>query len=220
MLKMQEAVFLYDMLNNKHAQLKNTAVEVDHMIKSSRQAGATAVAVATVAAKNETANNGTYADKTYADKRNTDGTLIDREDTGSNSVSVKQDYTTAQDFEPIHPQRVVTKEKSPVRQADTEKERTVKNRENQSTTGKMNSAKEQSDLQQIQTAAKQVPIKINKRKNGAVEITFDTDQTKSGNNNEKILNLHKAGKSNMAIAKELGLGIGEVKLVIDLFEGI
>ena len=40
------------------------------------------------------------------------------------------------------------------------------------------------------------------------------------NNNERILELHRAGKSNMAIAKELGLGIGEVKLVIDLFEGI
>ena len=40
------------------------------------------------------------------------------------------------------------------------------------------------------------------------------------NNNDRILELHKAGKSNMAIAKELGLGIGEVKLVIDLFEGI
>ena len=40
------------------------------------------------------------------------------------------------------------------------------------------------------------------------------------NSNDRILELHKAGKSNMAIAKELGLGIGEVKLVIDLFEGI
>ena len=40
------------------------------------------------------------------------------------------------------------------------------------------------------------------------------------NNNEKILQLHKQGKSNVAIAKELSLGVGEVKLVIDLFEGI
>ncbi|MDD2972135.1 MAG: DUF6115 domain-containing protein [Lachnospiraceae bacterium] len=40
------------------------------------------------------------------------------------------------------------------------------------------------------------------------------------NNNEKILELHKSGKSKMAIAKELGLGVGEVKLVIDLFEGM
>lgn len=41
---------------------------------------------------------------------------------------------------------------------------------------------------------------------------------KSSNNNEKILRLHKLGKSNTAIAKELGLGIGEVKLVIGLYE--
>ena len=41
-----------------------------------------------------------------------------------------------------------------------------------------------------------------------------------GNNNEKILALHKKGKSNIAIAKELGLGVGEVKLVLDLFKGM
>ncbi len=40
-----------------------------------------------------------------------------------------------------------------------------------------------------------------------------------GNSNERILKLHEMGKSNMAIARELGLGLGEVKLVIDLYEG-
>lgn len=53
-----------------------------------------------------------------------------------------------------------------------------------------------------------------------VGIAFGTAGENGKNNNEKILALHKEGKSNMAIAKELGLGIGEVKLVIDLFEGI
>jgi hypothetical protein len=43
-------------------------------------------------------------------------------------------------------------------------------------------------------------------------------EEKSKNSNEKILGLHKEGKSQTAIAKELGLGVGEVKLVIDLFE--
>lgn len=38
------------------------------------------------------------------------------------------------------------------------------------------------------------------------------------NNNNTILRLHKLGMSQTAIAKELGLGVGEVKLVIDLFE--
>ena len=51
-----------------------------------------------------------------------------------------------------------------------------------------------------------------------VDIQFAKDNGR--NSNERILDLHKAGKSNMAIAKELGLGLGEVKLVIDLLEGV
>ena len=39
------------------------------------------------------------------------------------------------------------------------------------------------------------------------------------NNNDRILSLHKQGVSNVDIAKELGLGVGEVKLVISLFKG-
>lgn len=53
--------------------------------------------------------------------------------------------------------------------------------------------------------------------------TFPKDTEAGGtgeetNNNEKILEMHRQGKSNVAIAKELGLGVGEVNLVIDLFE--
>ncbi len=51
------------------------------------------------------------------------------------------------------------------------------------------------------------------------ELSFNVHSPGSRNSNDRILELHKAGKSNMAIAKELGLGIGEVKLVIDLFKG-
>ena len=50
-----------------------------------------------------------------------------------------------------------------------------------------------------------------------IEIQFDSESN-MGSNKEKILTLHQEGKSNMAIAKSLGLGIGEVKLIIDLFE--
>ena len=38
------------------------------------------------------------------------------------------------------------------------------------------------------------------------------------NNNDKIIELHKKGRTNVEIAKELNLGVGEVTLVIDLFE--
>lgn len=39
------------------------------------------------------------------------------------------------------------------------------------------------------------------------------------NKNDKILELHRQGRSDVTIAKQLDLGVGEVKLVIDLFEG-
>lgn len=52
-----------------------------------------------------------------------------------------------------------------------------------------------------------------------VSIQFAEEDMSERNQNEYILELKKAGKSNVAIAKELGLGVGEVKLVIDLFEG-
>lgn len=53
-----------------------------------------------------------------------------------------------------------------------------------------------------------------------VAIQFSKNSTMGQNSNDRILQLHKDGKSNMVIAKELGLGIGEVKLVIDLFKGV
>lgn len=40
-----------------------------------------------------------------------------------------------------------------------------------------------------------------------------------GNHNQRILELYKQGKSYVEIARELGLGLGEVKLVIELFRG-
>ena len=50
-----------------------------------------------------------------------------------------------------------------------------------------------------------------------VELHFDKDNDSRKNSNEIIRKMHEEGKSNMAIAKELNLGVGEVKLVIDLF---
>lgn len=51
------------------------------------------------------------------------------------------------------------------------------------------------------------------------ELGFMGDTAEEGqNNNEKILEMHRQGKSTVAIAKELGLGVGEVKLVIDLYK--
>lgn len=131
----EEAVFLYDMLNNKHAQVKNTAAELNQVMKQSKQAQNTA----------------------KANKANDE-----KEEKEVKEVKEEKSVLPSPEFEPIS-----------------------------------------------------LPKDEN---SNSVEIMFATDANES-NSNDQILEMHKAGKSNMAIARELGLGIGEVKLVIDLFEG-
>lgn len=97
---------------------------------------------------------------------------------------------------------------------------------------------ERLDLNEVQEAPKQDNLQEADSKNVAVKngalsqkmesetgldavkdwnfITVDKDT--ETNNNEQILNLYKQGKSTIAIARELGLGVGEVKLVIDLYK--
>lgn len=49
-------------------------------------------------------------------------------------------------------------------------------------------------------------------------VAIKAGNPNSKNNNQKILDLYEIGKSNVEIAKKLGLGIGEVRLVIDLYK--
>lgn len=78
---------------------------------------------------------------------------------------------------------------------------------------------------QESVVVKEVPKTVRKgtaAKKQSVEHTVERSTRTSGgikNNNQLILGMHRDGKSNIEIAKELGLGLGEVKLVIDLFEG-
>ena len=126
----EEAMFLYDMLNSKHANIKDTVSKMDKAVK---------------AAENKTAENKTVEDKAAADK--TAGTVAEE------------------------------------KKADT-----------------------------LQTESLIQP-------ENSPQIGFMGETVQEGqNNNEKILGMHRQGKSTVAIAKELGLGVGEVKLVIDLYK--
>ena len=125
----QEVMFLYDMLNDKHTSLKNTASEVEKTTKE---------------AKNIT------------------------EEAQRASKEVKEATRNAEKvfpvFQPLQPEKI-----TPIEEVTEPEE----------------------------------------------DVTLEENT----NNNEKILALHKLGKSKVDIAKELGLGVGEVSLVIDLFKG-
>ena len=80
---------------------------------------------------------------------------------------------------------------------------------------------EESEESGRRTRTRRISRRERAQENAAsMDIQFAQEKNNGRNSNERILELHKAGKSNMAIAKELGLGLGEVKLVIDLFEGV
>lgn len=52
------------------------------------------------------------------------------------------------------------------------------------------------------------------------EENVSETQDSTDSKRDAVLKLHKQGKSEIEIAKTLGIGVGEVKLVIDLFKGM
>ncbi len=143
-----EVLFLYDMLNDKHENLKNTAVEVDKAMKAVKEASTARV----INAANETTGE-TDTVAEAADAKTMESQTMESKVMGSQTV------------EPQMAERVSVEQAPP-----------------------------------------------------DMDISFAGMGME--NSNEEILRLHKEGKSNVMIAKELGLGVGEVKLVIDLFEGM
>lgn len=76
---------------------------------------------------------------------------------------------------------------------------------------------ERPEKKQAQAAALENTVSMMKQQDVVIE-NAPADEF-GENNNDRILRLHKEGLSNVDIAKELGLGVGEVKLVINLFKG-
>lgn len=211
----QEVVFLYDMLNDKHENLKNTVTEVEKTAKEVRQT----VKDAEINVRELTAQEGSP------------------EPVSVEVQTAQQEAAQQPEFElfgasgAFAPEKVTVAEppKTPKKSAATAKARTqaVLETDRESTSKEQETAgKGMAEKTTEKAAAKPAARKRTTKPKTEAEVpdvAVSLDKAgKSGarNSNEKILELHKAGKSNMAIAKELGLGIGEVKLVIDLFEGM
>lgn len=187
----EEAVFLYDMLNNKHAQVKNTAAELNQVMKQSKQAQA-AVKNTKVKEEKKTAK-ATVTERAVAAVEMVEAAEASKKakkaaENSSSSAVKKEIEKENPSFEPMASKdlEIIIPPEEMIKPVDAEKANDVPSAEASNT--------------------------------GNVEIMFATEGNEE-NSNDRILELHKAGKSNMAIARELGLGIGEVKLVIDLFKG-
>ena len=143
----EEVMFLYDMLNDKHTNLKNTVSEVNKTVKEVEQTKQEAEAVV---------------------------------------------YSFLQ----MNPENILSGDAKVIERADMPAKKEVK--------------------EVTKEVAKEVILPESQ-----VDIHFSEREDERGqNSNERILELHRQGKSKIAIAKELGLGVGEVKLVIDLYKNM
>ncbi len=216
----KEVVFLYDMLNDKHENLKDTVSEVDKKTTIVKQAmmDAEITARETKDAAEEAKGAAEEAAKSAVEAmNNTRGTALDRlRELQSTPEKTEAPAEVGYDdsFSPIVAERL-DEDGNPLPLKPARKKRTTKPKVKEEAVVLGDAA----DMADVNLKSNLDLIKSPDIPN----LNFGDDpigKAQGGrNNNERILELHTMGKSNMAIAKELGLGIGEVKFVIDLFEG-
>lgn len=152
----EEVMFLYDMLNSKHANLKNTVSEINKTVKEAEETKKEAEAVVNT-------------------------------------------------FQKLNPEKaVVAMQNMDMSEAEATENGSI--------------AQEMADILEAAVAIGQT---ADADAQDATDISFVQEADGQGrNSNEKILDLYKQGKSDVTIAKELGLGVGEVKLVIGLYKNV
>lgn len=202
----EEVLFLYDMLNDKHDKLTSTAVEVEKKSKETLQRVKDAEAAAAEAASVEVVS---------AEPIIPAAAEVSTAEPASDTAEKKKPASKKTAGKKAVREKV-TAEKSAAEPAIPEKAAAEK-------AAQTVNEKPFTLLQPQQISEKAVNDKMGKASGAELpkmDLSFADTGEDGKNNNEKILALHKAGRSNIAIAKELGLGIGEVKLVIDLFKGV
>lgn len=194
----EETVFLYDMLNSKHENLKETASEVSQAVKEANEAVS-------------------EAEQTTQEAIEATQALDEAVQNATNTEFVPMNFSSVEHVEAEDAlEQILLEEIDEALLEDTEKVENEKPVEKKATTRK--------PAQKNTSRAKsQTKSRTRKKADHPSDVNISFDLVKDGSNqnsNDRILELHKAGKSNIAIAKELGLGVGEVKLVIDLFDSV
>jgi DNA-binding NarL/FixJ family response regulator len=259
-----EVMFMYDMLNDKHKNLKNTVSEVNRAAKEVKQTAKEAVLTAEQAEEKarqakEAAMQADISSEaiTYNEKKEDEKQfsslvdILDRADSAAAQKTANRVIGTDTAFAG----NVITPEVNPVseekpkineveeikyeeRTSESEKafesEKTFESEKADAVpvnneTAPVKDRTESYDMPPVEelpvvkeegnvSAAKVVSISDASRKKAAeaMETQPQTVSNDPASRNQRILDMHKAGKSAVVIARELKLGIGEVKLVIDL----
>lgn len=200
-----ETVFLYDMLNEKAKEIKTTVKDVN---MTKRQ-----------------------VEKIHAEVNSQENASQDNDNQSGNMQHNTENVTT--DDGTVTNSKDVAKERlvELVRQNNEKKKENVEAASNNQAKKVVEAANKSQDTEEpakakrtraktTKTATAKTTSKSTKEAaKASKEISFDDVQFEKGaTNNDKILKLHELGMANKDIARQLNLGIGEVKLVIDLYK--
>ena len=211
-----EVMFMYDMLNDKHKNLTSVVSEVTKKADEAKQVVRDAEATAKEA--QEASNLLAAADE----KSNVRAILLDEEEDKPRAIRIpykEKKEETVKESAPDETQKSVESgyvDEKNIKELDGLDQIGAKvlNEEEISASRVIGSSSLES------SSSKVVPITEAVRVEGKSKNPDRSMQELTANDpvsqNKQIIEMHKAGKSNMVIARELGLGIGEVKLVIDL----
>jgi len=270
----QEVLFLYDMLNDKHNNLKETIKHIDKTAREAEEAAnAAAIALAAKAKqeaevkereKQEEAKKNKFMEVTSLDKaaqekeyarrqmarlilpmqqelsmhRQVDARALDMKSWAPNmgnkvqenkpdglkplvvkSVEiVPADVVTSKDMQPV-PESSTSVNPVSAAQLQTFGSRPEDMKVVDVKPAEIRSVEVYSFAEQAPHIERPVKKEIQAAASENTVERYAAPPAENENNNDKILQLHKEGYSNVDIAKKLGLGVGEVKLVINLFKG-
>ena len=212
----QEIMFLYDMLNDKHKNLKETAQQVDKTAKEAEEKANAAANALAVKEEKKTESKEEETKQKAVPKKSKSGKTVQEK----KAAKEKDQHITLDMLESVLPK---------------EQLETIQSKENEQTDFQTLQSQKLPEIKEFSFAEQaphiERPVKqeeqaanlentVSMMKEASVqEEETPEDEPVQENNNDRILRLHKEGKSSIDIAKELGLGVGEVKLVINLVKG-
>lgn len=232
----EEVMFLYDMLNNKHENLKETATEVSMAVK---EASVKVSELDAARAAEPEIDPDQPIEPVMEDARTGEPIVEENFEpislSGIEKLKRREDSLHEMDKaaesvvkKAIAQSPVIPKEKkpAPAEEKDEKPAEPAVKTEEKTAAGPVKKEKpvKPAESKPKKTAAKaktkaktEAKTEAKTPESGDIALSLQPI-TDSSNKNERVLALHKQGKSNVAIAKELGLGVGEVKLIIDLFK--
>jgi hypothetical protein len=229
----QEVLFLYDMLNNKHDEIKETVKQVD---KASKEL-AKELEEEKAKQKNEKTVDIAENDKNSVEKNLIEKKPIEKKSIEKSNGKNFEVYSFTEQAPHIvrneqatnnkpKATNIIPLEQAMANQAKAEQAKVINPvvEEPEEVTEVENVIVEMKPEAKVNTVSAFSVVAAENKDEENVEIIEIADNAQDTtqqpeNNNDRILQMHKEGMSNVDIAKELGLGVGEVKLVINLFKG-